>query len=54
MHDESYLLTVPYAFWHQNVGQGWVKSGKKAIFIPPTSLPTEFSLKTKFLTARVS
>ena len=36
----------------------WVQLGskmaKKVIFIPATSLPTNFSLKTKFLTAIVS
>ena len=40
-----------YAFWAQIVGPSWVQNGKKTIFIPATSLPTKFSLKTKFLTA---
>ena len=35
----------------------WVKLGskteKKVVFIPPTLLPTQFSLKTKFLTVIV-
>ena len=52
--DQSNLLTDPQAFWGQNVGPSWVKNGKKTIFIPATSLPTKFSLKTKFLTATVS
>ena len=31
----------------------WVKNGKKAIFIPATSLATQFSLKKKMLRAIV-
>ena len=41
-------------FWGQNVGPGWVKMVKKVVFTLATLLPTQFSLKTKFLPAIVS
>ena len=42
-----------WTLWGQNVGPGWVKNGKKFSFTPATLLSTQFSLKTKFLTAIV-
>ena len=47
---ESLIWTL----WGQNVGPGWVKNGKKVVFTPATLLPTQFSLKAKFLTVTVS
>ena len=35
----------------QNVSPGWVKNGKKGYFHTSHLLPTQFSLKTNFLTA---
>ena len=43
-----------WTFWGQNTGPGWVKNGKKVVFKPATLLQTQFSLKTKSLTALVS
>ena len=45
-----------WVFWGQMMGLGQVgsKMAKKVVFIPATLLPTQFSLKTKFLTAIVS
>ena len=42
-----------WAFRGQNVGPGWVKNGKKGCFRTSHLLPTQFSLKTKFLAAIV-
>ena len=45
--------SIFWPFGGQIVGPCWVKNDKKAIFIPATSLPTQFSLKEKFLRAIV-
>ena len=42
------------AFWGQNVCPGWVKDGKKVVLITPILLPSQFFLKTEFLTAIAS
>ena len=39
-----------WVFWCQNVGPCWVENEKKDFFIPAIFLPTQFCLKTKFLT----
>ena len=49
--DKSNLLTVSQAFWGQNVGRSRAKNSTKTIVMPANSLPTQFSRKTKFLTA---
>ena len=42
------------AFWGRNVCPGWVKNSKKVVLITPILLPSQFFLKTEFLTAIVS
>ena len=41
-------MKIPYL---DLLGPGWVKNGKKAIFISATSLATQFFLKANSLTA---
>ena len=37
----------------EKVGPGWIKNGKKVVFITATLPPTQASIKTKFSTAIV-